>query len=347
MRNGISVYAGLNATLEENILLIETAANLGLSRIFTSAQIPEVDEEKFLNDFAEILATALEKNFEIILDVNSANFSEFDLDGLTLRLDDGFEISQIAEISRARKIQLNASTITRTFLNSLQSADANFENISALHNFYPHPFTGLDTYFFEEQNKNLHDFGIEVGGFVPSLNGRRRPPLGEGLPTVEDCRNFSTDLAARFLVALGTDFVIIGDGLPTDEECEAVAKIVGDEIILQAKLFTEDATTIELLRHSFTRRPDISKSVIRAVEGRQFLKNLGGTIQPDNLPIERGFGDITVDNSDFGRYEGEVQIVEDTLPADKRVNAVAAVLESENFLTAYIKPLQKFSFRFV
>ena len=149
------------------------------------------------------------------------------------------------------------------------------------------------------------------------------------------------------MVALGTDFVIIGDSLPTNEECEAVAKIVGDEIILQAKLFTEDATTIELLRHSFTRRPDISKSVIRAVEGRQFLKNLGGTIQPDNLPIERGFGDITVDNSDFGRYEGEVQIVEDTLPADKRVNAVAAVLESENFLTAYTKPLQKFSFRFV
>jgi len=347
VRNGISVYAGLDTTLEENILLIETAANLGLSRIFTSAQIPEVDEEKFLNDFAEILATAITNNFEIILDVNPANFSDFDLDGLTLRLDDGFEVAQIAEISRKRKIQLNASTVTEKFLNELQTADADFENISALHNFYPHPHTGLDIYFFAEQNKIFHNFGVKVGAFVPSLEGRKRPPLSEGLPTVEDCRNFSTDLSARFLAALDTDFVIVGDSLPTAEEMSALAKVSADEIILQAKLFTEDATTIELLRHSFTRRPDISKSVIRAVEGRQILKSSGGTIKPDDLPIERGFGDVTVDNSNFGRYEGEIQIVEDTLPADERVNAVAAVLENENFLTRYIKPNQKFSFRFV
>ena len=154
-------------------------------------------------------------------------------------------------------------------------------------------------------------------------------------------------MAAIFLVALGTDFVIVGDSLPTAEECSAVSKVVGDEIILQAKLFTEDKTTIELLNHKFTCRPDVSKSVIRAIEGRQILKSLGRTIQPDNLPIERTFGDVTVDNSSFGRYEGEVQIVEDNLSADSRVNAVAAVLESENFLVHYIKPNQKFSFRFV
>ena len=346
MRNGISVYAGLNCTLEENISLIQTAAKFGLSRIFTSAQIPETDEN-FFDDFAEILTVAMSNNFEIILDVNNENFAEFDLEGLTLRLDDGFETKQIAEISRRRKIQLNASTVALETLESLQSAGANFDNISALHNFYPHPNTGLDIYFFEEQNKNFHKFGVEVGAFVSSLSGRKRPPLFEGLPTVEDCRNFSTDLAARFLVALGTDFVIIGDSLPTNQECEIISKIVGDEIILQAKLFTEDKTTIELLNHSFTRRPDISKSVIRAVEGRQILKSLNEKIQPDNLPIERTFGDVTVDNSNFGRYEGEIQIVEDNLPADSRVNAVAAILEGEHFLANYIKPNQKFSFRFV
>ena len=168
-----------------------------------------------------------------------------------------------------------------------------------------------------------------------------------GLPTLEDCRNFSTDLSARFLAALGTDFIMIGDGLPTEAECESVAKISDDEIILQAKLFATDATTIELLNQKFTRRPDVAKSVIRAVEGRQILKTFGGTIQPDDVAKQRTFGDITVDNSDFGRYEGEVQIVEDILPPDSRVNVVAAVVEEENFLTRYIKPSQKFSFRFV
>ena len=347
MKNGISIYAGLNYELEENIALIETAANLGLSRMFTSAQIPEAaDDEKFFDDFAEILTAALANNFEVIIDVNPATVADFDIENLTLRLDDGFTIPEIAELSRARKIQLNASTITLETLNYLQNNAANFGNISALHNFYPHIYTGLDSYFFETQNKILHDFGIEVGAFVPSLNGRRRPPLFEGLPTLEDCRNFSTDLSARFLAALGTDFIIIGDGLPTVEEVDAVAKISGDEIILQIKLFADDAATIELLRNKFTRRSDVAKSVIRAVEGRQILKSFGGNI-PANNATARTFGDITVDNENFGRYEGEVQIVEDILPADTRVNVVAAVVEEENFLTRYIKPGQKFSFKFV
>ena len=348
MRNGISVYAGLNVELEENISLIEAAADLGLSRLFTSANIPETaNDEKFFDDFATILTTAVENNFEIILDVSPATVSDFDIENLTLRLDDGFSVPEIAELSRERKIQLNASTITVEVLNYLQVAGSNFGNISALHNFYPHLLTGLDTYFFETQNKMLHDCGIEAGAFVPSLEGRRRPPLYEGLPTLEDCRNFSTDLSARFLAAIGADFIIIGDGLPTVEEVEAVSKIADDEIILSTKLFTEDKTTIELLQNKFTRRPDVAKSVIRAVEGRQFLKSSGGKIFADNLPIERTFGDITVDNENFGRYEGEVQIVEDILPADSRVNVVAAVVEEENFLTRYIKPGQKFSFRFV
>lgn len=349
MENGISVYAGLGYSIDENISLIQRAASLGMRRLFTSANIPETDSDgdKFFDDFTTIIATAVENHFEIILDVNSENMSEFDFNGLTLRLDDGFSISQIVEISKLRKIQLNASTITKDFLNSLKNEGADFQNITALHNFYPHPHTGLDSYFFEHQNKILHDYGILVGAFVPSADGKKRPPLFEGLPTLEDCRNFTTDLSARFLAALGTDFIMIGDGLPTLEECKAVAAIKDDEIIMQTKLLTEDKTAIEILQNSFTRRPDVSKSVIRAVEGRQILKSLGGTIEPDNFPRERNFGDITIDNSNFGRYAGEIQIVENVLPPDSRVNIIANILEKESFLKGYIKPGQKFSFRLI
>jgi hypothetical protein len=192
----------------------------------------------------------------------------------------------------------------------------------------------------------LHDFGISVGAFVPSVEGKRRPPLFEGLPTLEDCRNFSTDLSARYLAALGTDFIIIGDGLPTEEEVAAVSSVRENEVIIQAKLLTDDLTTVGLLRNTFTRRPDISKSVIRAIEGRKFLKQIGGTIEPNNT-TERKYGDITIDNSDFGRYAGEVQIVDDILPADSRVNVVARIIDEEIFMSGYIKPNQKFSFRFI
>ena len=348
MQHGISVYAGLDYTVEENLALIESAADMGFKYLFTSAQIPEAaDSEKYFDDFTEILTTAITHDLEIILDVNADNFSHYDLDGLTLRLDDGFSAQQVAEISRARKIQINASTVTEEFLNSLDEFKANFDNIGALHNFYPHPSTGLDTYYFANQNRILSDFGIKIGAFVPSKDGKRRLPLREGLPTLEDCRNFTTDLSARFLAAFSVDFMIIGDGAPTQDELQAVAAIQSDEIIFHAQLISNDLTTAELLSKTFTRRPDLAKSVIRAVEGRQYLKELGGKIPIEDLPIERSFGDVTIDNENFGRYAGEVQIIQDVLPADGRVNIAAHILDEENFLTGYLKPRQKFSFKFV
>ncbi len=348
MQNGISIYAGLDYDSAENISLIEKAAALGFKKLFTSAQIPEMaNSENFFEDFTDILTTAVTHGFEIILDVNADNFAQYDIEGITLRLDDGFDAQQVAEISRGRKIQLNASTVTEDFLNDLAELGANFDNIAALHNFYPHPCTGLDTYYFDNQNRILHDFGISVGAFVPSKDGKRRLPLREGLPTLEDCRNFSTDLSARFLVALDTDFIIIGDGQPTDEELQAVAAIQSNEIIFRAQLLSNNLTVAEILSRTFTRRPDIAKSVIRAVEGRQYFKELGGQIPPDELEIERSFGDVTIDNENFGRYAGEVQIMQDVLPADGRVNIAAHILDEEIFLTGYLKPRRRFSFKFI
>ncbi len=348
MQNGISIYAGLDYDSEENLLLIEEAASLGFKRLFTSAQIPETsDAETFFDDLTDILTTAVTNGFEIILDVNAENFSQYNIDGITLRLDDGFDVKQVAEISHSRKIQINASTVTEEFLDELLELGADFANISALHNFYPHPHTGLDTYFFDNQNRLLHDLGIEVGAFIPSKDGKRRLPLREGLPTLEDCRNFTTDLSARFMAALDVDFIIIGDGQPTREELHTVAAIQSNEVILHAQLLSNDLTTAEILSRKFTRRADVAKSVIRGVEGRQYLREVGGKIPPEEPAIERSFGDVTIDNENFGRYAGEVQIIQDVLPADGRVNIAAHILDEEIFLTGYLKPRRRFSFKFV
>ena len=348
MQNGISIYAGLDYDSESNLSLIETAAALGFKRLFTSVQIPETsDAETFQDDFLDILTTANINGFEVILDVNANNFSQYDTEGITLRLDDGFTNKQITDLSHRRKIQLNASTITLEVLDNLLELGANFNNITALHNFYPHPWTGLDTYFFDNQNRILHDLGIAVGAFVPSKDGKRRLPLREGLPTLEDCRNFSTDLSARFLAALGVDFIIIGDGQPTQEELQAVAAIQSDEVVFNAQLLSNDLITTEILSRNFTRRADVAKSVIRAIEGRQYLKETETNIPPEEPSIQRSFGDVTIDNENFGRYAGEVQIIQDVLPADGRVNIAAHILDEEIFLTGYLKPGQRFSFKFI
>ena len=348
MENGISVYAGLGASVEDNIELIERAASMGLKKFFTSTQIPEAmtDVERFYDEFTAIIGAAVDNDFEIILDVNADNIIAFDFEEFTLRLDDGFDIGQVADLSRIHRIQLNASVMTEDFLKALANLDANFGNISALHNYYPHVNTGLENYYFSDQNKMMHDFGLTVGAFVASRDGIRRPPLGEGLTTLETTRNFSTDLSARYLAALGADFVMIGDGQPTDEELKAVATLKNDEIIIRARLLTLDPTSIELLSNTFTSRPEITRSVIRAVEGRKYLARLDKVISPDESSVERTYGCVTIDNERFGRYMGEVQIVEDLLPADERVNVAAKILEDENGLVSCIKQRQKFSFRF-
>lgn len=348
MQKGISVYAGLGYTVQENLNLIEFASSLGMKYLFTSAQIPEAaDSENFFEELLAILTAATNKKFEIILDVSSEDAPLFNVEELTLRLDDGFDTPRIAKLSHTRKIQLNASTVTEDFLTELKNSNTNFLNVTALHNFYPRPDTGLDSYFFINQNKILHNFGIAVGAFIPSRDGKRRPPIGEGLPTLEDCRNFSADLSARYLAALGTDFIIIGDGLPTFNECKAISKVNSDEVVLTAQMMTDDEISKEILSKTFTRRPDISKTVIRAVEGRQILKSLGVQINPDVSPKNRSFGDVTIDNKNYGRYAGEVQIIDYELPADSRVNVVAHIVDEEFFLTRYIKPRQKFSFKLI
>ena len=352
MRNGISVYAGLDCTIEENLDLINNAANLGLSRLFTSVNVPETNPVDFFDQFAAILSAALENDFEVILDVNAENITAFDFEQLTLRLDDGFDLGQIADLSQVHRIMLNASTLNNEFLTALVNLDAHFQNISALHNFYPHTFTGLDIDFFRKQNQLIHEFGIEVGAFVCSKDGRKRAPLHEGLPTLECTRDFTTDLAARTLVALDTDFIIISDSLPTFDECADVSSLIDDEVLIHANLTTTDTATISLLNHAFKSRPEISSHVIRAANSRALFEFSGLTdegvqIEPDLEPAQRFRGSITVDNSNFGRYAGEVQIVKASLPADPRVNVAAQIIDSDLHLIDFIAPSQTFSFKFV
>jgi len=340
--NGISIYAGLNCSLEENITLMETAASLNLNRIFTSAAIPEAVDTNF--DFAAILTFAIENNFEIIVDVTPLTISNFDFEQFVLRLDDGFAPIQIAALSHFRNIMLNASTVNEKLLLELVELNANFDNISALHNFYPHIYTGLDVDYFSHQNNLLHKFGILVGAFVASLNGRRRPPFEEGLPTLELTRNLSTDLSSRYLTALGTDFIIISDALPTPQECIALSKITPQIITLETQLLIEEPLILDILSNNpFLSRPEISPHVIRAADSRHFFKNVD--ILPDNNPQPRKRGDIIIDNSNFGRYMGEIQIVKTDLPPDPRVNKIAHVFNDNLPMIDCITSNTSFSFR--
>lgn len=62
--------------------------------------------------------------------------------------------------------------------------------------------------------------------------------------------------------------------------------------------------------------------------------------------ISRKRGSITIDNELYGRYAGEMQIVINDLPEDRKVNVVGMVMEEDVSLLSYIgagKNFQLFS----
>ena len=355
MENGISLYPGLDNTLEENLQLLSAAAACGIRRVFTSLHIPETDTAVLKRELAEILAAARRYDMEIISDISPRTLSmldmpEFDLAAFqklgitTLRLDYGYSAEQIAELSHNDSgicLQLNASTITEKILADLQAAGTDFSHVDALHNFYPRRGTGISEDILRRKTKMLHQAGIKVGAFVPS-QGKQRGPLFEGLPTMETHRLWHTDRAARHMAALGIDSVFLSDSLPLSDELQMVGQLPGDEVILRAQLFTDDMVQQELLRHTFTAREDEARDAIRAQESRGLLK---GTVEPENNK-ERRRGAITIDNKDYQRYMGELEIIKKSQPADKRVNVVGRVTECELFMLKYITPGRKFSFQF-
>lgn len=356
---GISVYPGLDNTQDENITLLKTAAAKGCRRLFTSFHLPETDITAFKSEISNIVSLAYELNYEIISDVSPqtrellgisdlspASFKNLGIN--TLRLDDGWNVLDIAKFSQNQegvKIQLNASTVTRQFLDDLVTAGADFSNIDALHNFYPRPETGLSEESFQEKNTLLHEYGIKVGAFIPSLN-RRRSPLKAGLPTLECHRDLCVSLAARHLAAIGLDSIILSDSLPAEAEISALTTVIPACITLHAKMLTSDKKLQLFLQGTtFTSRIDEARDVIRSQESRSLLKAQAITVKPGNT-TSRCYGTVTIDNCTYARYMGELQVAKCDLPADERVNVVAKIDSSDLFLTKYITPGKHFRFIF-
>ena len=186
MAFGISVYPSLDNTIEENVSLIQHAARLGITRMFTSLHIPEHDKSSFAESLHAILDAARDAHLDLVADVTPESadilslssctpeaFYEFGIH--TLRLDDGFDASEIASFTRNKtgaKIQLNASTISEEFLTKLSQNGADFSRVEAFHNFYPRTGTGLSVRALMEKTTLLHHFGIRTGAFIATQNGR-------------------------------------------------------------------------------------------------------------------------------------------------------------------------------
>ncbi|MDV4150696.1 MupG family TIM beta-alpha barrel fold protein [Clostridium sp. AL.422] len=354
MSFGFSVYFGLDNSKEENIKLLQDAHNLGFTRIFTSLHIPEANYEVLKVEVREFFELAKQYNMDIISDISPNTFKfldleDMDLKGLrdmgvkTIRIDFGYSEENIAKMSKNQygiKIQLNASTITENFFERLDKYSPDYENIDALHNFYPRVGTGISEECMIKKNRLLKEKGIKPCAFVQS-NNRKRSPLKDGLPTLEDHRNKQVREAAKHLIALGNTSIFIGDSLPSLKELEDLSSLKLGVIELDIEVKTQDKTILRLLNEVYSSRTDEARDAIRASESRLILR--GDIIEPYNT-VNKKYGDITIDNKDYLRYMGELQILLIHQDKDNRTNVIGSILQKDLYLLEYIEGGKKFHF---
>ena len=279
------------------------------------------------------------------------DLDDMDLKGLrdmgvkTIRIDFGYSEEDIAKMSKNKygiKIQLNASTITEEFFKKLDRYSPDYENIDALHNFYPRIGTGISEECMIKKNSILKEREIKPCAFVQS-NNRKRSPLKDGLPTLEYHRGMAVREAANHLFALGNTSVFIGDSLPSIEELKELSSLNPEVIELDIKVKSNDEITLRLLNEVYSARTDEARDAIRASESRLILKE--DIIEPYNN-VNKEVGDITIDNKDYLRYMGELQILKMNQEKDSRTNVVASILQKDLYLLKYIQGGKKFRFNF-
>ncbi len=313
---GISFY--LNDQFAEQRII--EASKSGVKRAFTSLHIPE--ETGHLAQRAKYLLQVAKKHqMEVYADVSKHTPTHLQIHqledlaslGVTgIRLDDGFEVEDIVRLSQFFKLALNASTVSENFLNALFTAGIEANQLVGWHNFYPRRETGLDEVFFQQQNRMFFQYQIPVVAFVAGQK-EKRGPLFEGLPTLEQHRTVNMLLAAVRLVEEGISNIYIGDP-EFDERIVNALDNWNKYKILNLRMLTETLPAC-----TYRLRPDRSRDVVR-LQGTRTSE----VINPIQT-ISRTRGTITMDNERYGRYQGEVHVVLNDLPADDRVNVIGQI----------------------
>ena len=344
---GFSCYLNDSAT-EQQAAYLKQMQQAGFTGVFTSLQLSEAKPEIIRQRLDQLVANCHQLGLTIMADVSAASLQRLGialhdgkaiqalgLDGL--RIDDGIDMTTVAALSHTMAIALNASTLSACMIDQLANAKANLRHIEAWHNFYPRPETGLDPAWFAQKNKWLHALGFKTMAFI-SGDAQQRGPLFAGLPTLEAHRGLLPLAAYLELRQLAIDHVYVGDPQLSPRSIAAFQAYVHDQVLL-IQVQTDDERLLHLTWHS---RPDIAQKVVRLAEAR--LEHIFATPQPAQTD-PRPRGSITLDNSAYGRYAGELQLTRCDLPADPRVNAIGKIEPSNLPLLDQIGPHQAIRFK--
>ena len=74
MAKGISVFLGMDISLEDNLKLVDLASKNNYDRLFTSLHIPEADYTTIIKEFKSLVKFAKERGFTVIADISPIGF---------------------------------------------------------------------------------------------------------------------------------------------------------------------------------------------------------------------------------------------------------------------------------
>lgn len=344
---GFSVF--LNEAINQKH--IEEMVEAGFTGIFTSIHIPEDDDQQYISQLQELGNLAKKYDLSLVVDTSDDSLHKIggsfenvqpiiDLGITGLRIDYGIEMEKVAKLTKALDIALNASTLTADDLDQLHAYHADFSHITAWHNYYPRPETGLGMENFSRQNQWLKSTGLRTMAFVPG-DEQKRGPIYAGLPTIEAHRYMHPLAATLDLHTKGNvDDVYIGDpGITSETLFQFKHYIEKNSICIHLELADESTSEqIQLVLGDHTNRQDAAELVVRSQEARLRIKQ---AIDPVNTSL-RNLGAVTIDNEQYGRYQGEVQICKTDLPQDGKVNVIGQVVKKDKELIAFIGSGQTF-----
>ncbi|MFA6890416.1 MAG: beta-N-acetylhexosaminidase, partial [Bacilli bacterium] len=334
-----SVYVGLpEYPREKNFEYMEFLKERNINTIFISAHMPEVLPD-FLEDLTQTIQKANELGLKVILDVSKKVIDRLGIPkGIySLRLDWGFSCNDVLELSKHDFfIEINASIARREEIEFLISRGIDFSKLRISHNFYPKPYTGLSQKDVLSRNLLYKSLGLHIMAYVPSRKGKR-PPIFEGLPTVEEHRHLDLLASLADLSMLEVDEVCFGDAYCTEEE------------LLEALDYNRDLITIPLMVYEGI--SDVERAILEKVHInrtdenpyaiRSSIREINSIPAFNTTPRRKMM--VTIDNEHFLRYQGELSIMRQDLPCDARVNVIGEANMSD-YLLENIRPGQQFRF---
>lgn len=323
---------------DKNIEYLHSLKNVGVDTVFISSHMPEMNEYA-MSELHSLVELAKKLNMKIILDVNGSSIKRYPVPkGIySLRLDYGFNVNDIMELAKNDYlIELNASVIQKEELLFLLKQGIDITKFRISHNFYPKPYTGLSHEEVLDKNIFFKSLGMEVMAYVPSSFGKR-PPIKEGLPTIENHRYAVLESCLADYSMLLIDEVCFGDAYASMDEFNRALNYEKDILSIPILVYKGlSKTQLDILNKVHTNRADANEYFVRSS-----YRTKEEIVEFNAIARERFM--ITIDNSNFMRYCGEVGIMKKSIGRDYRVNVVG-VAQISDYLLDNIKPSQKFKF---